>query len=195
MHFFNTRYLLAVLGLSVGVAGMAEQLRAEDTPETHKVLYDFSSDTSMDDWEVEDDVVMGGRSDGHLALSEEGHGVFHGVVSLENNGGFSSVQRYFEPIDVSAYSTAVLRVKGDGKRYQFRVMSHIDERASYIHHFETSGEWETVEIPLADMVPMHHGDRLDQPNYPGEQLAHIRFLIGNGEAETFRLEIDRIALR
>lgn len=193
--FHTTSYLLAVLGFSVGVVGMAEQVRAEDTAETQKILYDFSSDSSLDDWEVEDDVVMGGRSDGHLTLSEEGYGVFHGRVSLENNGGFSSVQRYFEPIDVSGYSTAVLRVKGDGKRYQFRVMSHADDRPSYIHHFETSGEWETVEIPLADMVPMHHGNQLDQPNYPGEKLAHIRFLIGNGKAETFRLEIDWIALR
>ena len=38
------------------------------------------------------DVVMGGKSSGSFALSPEGHGVFKGAVSLENNGGFSSLR-------------------------------------------------------------------------------------------------------
>lgn len=157
------------------------------------VLFDFEKGGSVEGWEIEDDVVMGGRSRGFFEVDGEGHGVFRGSVSLENDGGFSSLQRYFEPIDVVAYDVARIRLKGDGKRYQFRVETG-GERHSYIKHFTTSGDWEVVEIPLDEMVPMFRGEQLDLPNYPGETMNHIRFLIANGQAEDFRLVVDRIWL-
>jgi NADH dehydrogenase [ubiquinone] 1 alpha subcomplex assembly factor 1 len=49
-----------------------------------------------------------------------------------------------------------------------------------------------IEIPFADMYAIRHGDRLDLPNYPGQTLAQVQILIGNGKAETFQLEIDKI---
>lgn len=55
------------------------------------VIIDFSPDSNLRDWEVEDDVVMGGRSEGAFSLNQEGNAVFSGNVSLENDGGFSSV--------------------------------------------------------------------------------------------------------
>lgn len=188
--------VLLFLFAMAGNTGFAFPVLAGDTLEVpERVLFDFRREPDRERWQVEDDVVMGGRSQGDFYVDGEGNGIFSGVVSLENDGGFSSVQAYFEPIDVSAYRVAVLRVKGDGKRYQFRVESVPGERHSYIHHFQTSGEWETIEIPLADMVPMHHGNRLDLPNYPGKTMSHARFMIANGQAEAFRLEIDRVSLR
>jgi hypothetical protein len=167
-----------------------------DKPNPAKmVIFDFSNETSPRGWIVEDDIVMGGRSDGAFIINKEGNGVFSGRVSLDNNGGFSSVQYDFEPINVAGYSTAVLRLKGDGKRYQFRVESDRSERHSYIYLFETSGEWQTVEIPLAEMYPQFRGRRLDLPNYPGLTLSQVRFLIANGKPESFQLEIDKIWLQ
>ena len=169
---------------------------ANDTAQPERrVVVDFLRDADLTGWEIEDDVVMGGRSQGVFKLNEEGHAVFSGVVSLENNGGFSSLQWYFPPMDVTAYTTALLRVKGDGKAYQFRVESEPGLRHNYVYTFATSGEWETIEVPLAEMYAEHHGNRLDLPNYPGKILSQIRFLIANGEAETFTLLIDRIELK
>lgn len=160
-----------------------------------RMMVDFSAEAGLSGWEVEDDVVMGGRSDGSLSINEAGHAVFSGEVSLENDGGFSSVQNYFEPIDVSAYTKAVFRVKGDGKVYQFRVGSDPDVKHAYIHPFQTSGDWQTVEVPFNRMTPQWRGNSLDLPNYPGQVLSHVRFLIGNGRPESFRLEIDKIWLK
>ena len=86
-------------------------------------------------------------------------------------------------------------MKGDGKRYQFRVKTSSYDRASYITHFQTSGEWETVEISLADMYPAFRGMKLNRPNFSGEKMEHIAFLISNKQAEIFRLEIDKIELK
>jgi NADH dehydrogenase [ubiquinone] 1 alpha subcomplex assembly factor 1 len=157
------------------------------------VLFDFEKDASVEGWEIEDDVVMGGVSRGQFEVDGDGHGVFRGSVSLENDGGFSSLQRYFDPIDVAGYDVARIRLKGDGKRYQFRV-ERGGEKHSYIKHFTTSGDWEVVEIPLSEMVPMFRGDQLDLPNYPGDTMNHIRFMIANGQAEDFELVVDRVWL-
>jgi hypothetical protein len=159
------------------------------------MIVDFSSKPDVSTWNVQDDVVMGGVSSGKFFINEAGNGVFTGKVSLENNGGFSSVQHYFDPMDVSACSTAMIRLKGDGKRYQFRVESDRRERHSYVYTFETTGEWQTVEIPLSKMTPQFRGRRLNLPNYPGQTMTQVRFLIANGVPESFRLEIDKIWLQ
>ena len=65
------------------------------------LLFDFSTESDLNNWQVVDDVVMGGRSDGQFSLNEQGHGVFEGRVSLENNGGFSSVRHRFESKSLS----------------------------------------------------------------------------------------------
>lgn len=120
--------------------------------------------------------------------------MYQGYVSLENNGGFSSLRCRFQPFAMNEYGTVKVRLKGDSKRYQFRVKSSFYERHSYIGYFETSGEWETIDIPLADLYPAFRGRRLRMDNYPGEQLAEIAFLIGNKKEEDFRLELDWIRL-
>lgn len=175
--------------------GVANLSPAQEAPPTNAlVVYDFSVENGPGGWAIEDDGVMGGVSQGRFAVSEEGHGVFSGEVSLENDGGFSSVQCYFDPVDVSAYKTVCLRIKGDGKPYQFIVEAQSGDRHYYRHTFPTSGEWETVRFPMGVLEPYWRGDRLDQPNFPGQTMAQARFLIGNGKAESFRLEIDAIWL-
>ena len=155
-------------------------------------LYQFSTETGTDGWEIQNDSVMGGVSQSTLAVSEDGKAVFSGAISLENNGGFASFQREFPVTDVSPYGTLRLRLKGDGKRYQVRVESEPGAPHGYAFEFPTSGEWQVIEIPFEQMYAIHHGDRLDLPNYAGDTLAHIQIIAGDGRAETFRLEVDRI---
>ncbi|NHF61326.1 CIA30 family protein [Flavobacteriaceae bacterium TP-CH-4] len=159
------------------------------------ILFDFNTASDISNWYVVDDGVMGGRSAGEIALSDEGHGVFKGTVSLENNGGFSSVRHRFASKDASSYNKFVIRLKGDGKKYQFRVKTRTGDYYSYIHVMKTSGKWESIEIPFDTMYPAFRGRTLELPNYPGETMEEIAFLIGNKKAETFRLEINLVEIR
>jgi len=194
MTLFIKRTILMLAVLS----GLSATLLAANTSEPRArdplILFDFTALSDLERWEVEDDVVMGGRSEGHLDISESGHAVFHGVVSLENNGGFSSIQHFFDPMDVSGFTTARIRLKGDGKRYLFLIESEPDAYHYYVHEFQTGTDWQTVDIPLHEMQPVRRGDPLDLPNYQGDTLAQIRILIGNERRESFHLEIDRIWL-
>ena len=160
-----------------------------------EVLFDFEKGSDLSSWRIVDDVVMGGRSSGKFSLNDAGHSQFEGKVSLENNGGFSSVRYRPETIEVKKFSKVLLRIKGDGKRYQFRIKSNISNYYSYIHYFETSGEWETVELPFAEFYPTYRGRNLDMPNYDGQFIDEISVLIANSKPQSFQLALDHISLK
>jgi len=161
----------------------------------HMTLYDFSTNSDLSNWTVVNDVVMGGRSEADFSVNSDGHAVFHGEVSLENNGGFSSVRHRFAQKKAEDYDTMVIRLKGDGKRYQFRVKTASSDRHSYIYHFQTTGDWQIIEIPFTEMYPGFRGNKLDMPNYPGKEMEEIAFLIANNKAEAFNLELDKIFMK
>lgn len=158
------------------------------------IIIDFSSLSDTRNWRIVDDDVMGGRSNGDFSISEEGHGVFSGYISLENNGGFSSVRYGMSDFPVAENSTFRIRLKGDGKTYQFRIKHNRRYEYSYIHEFKTSGGWQVIEIPVDNMYPVYRGRRLDRPNFNYNTMEELAFLIGNGRPESFRLIIDKIEL-
>ena len=55
------------------------------------MLFDFNKKSSLSNWYIVDDVVMGGRSSGYLKIDDDGHGRFGGNISLRNNGVLNSI--------------------------------------------------------------------------------------------------------
>jgi hypothetical protein len=84
-----------------------------------QIIFDFDRNSNANEWRIIDDVVMGGRSNGKFTIDNDGNGVFSGIVSLDNNGGFSSVRYQFDKIKTTKDSRVTIRLKGDGKEYQF----------------------------------------------------------------------------
>lgn len=158
------------------------------------IIFDFNQESNLNNWVIIDDVVMGGKSSSSFGLSPQGHGVFKGSISLDNNGGFSSVRYKFERILIKDYTKIVIKIKGDGKKYQFRLKSNSEDSYSYISSFSTNGDWQEIQIPLKDMYPSFRGRRLDKPNLSEEYIEEIAFLIGNKNEENFQLVIDKIEL-
>lgn len=158
-------------------------------------LFDFDKNCDFTDWFIVNDGVMGGLSSSNFSLNEQGNGVFAGDVSLENNGGFASLRYSFDQLEIDSYQKLVIRLKGDGKRYQLRLKPNSKDYHSYITHIETSGEWQEVELVLTDFYPSFRGRKLEMPNFEGEYLEDFGILIANKQAEQFNLEIDWIELR
>ncbi len=159
------------------------------------LLFDFSANEDWSGWKTENDEVMGGNSSSDLESSTGGNAIFRGSVSLENNGGFASLQYQFAPKNIEDYKKAFILLKGDGKTYQFRIKSSINDKASYTYTFKTTGGWQTLEIPLKEMEPVFRGQKLELPNFSADTIEEIRFLIANKKAEDFRLEINKIELK
>jgi len=157
-----------------------------------QLIFDFNHNANITDWKIVDDVVMGGRSNGQFKIDSDGNGIFSGDVSVENNGGFSSVRYQFEKINTTKESKVIIRLKGDGKEYQFRIKNNRNTYYSYITNFKTSGDWENIIINLKDLYPSFRGQTMNIPNFAGNSLEEIVFLIGNKKNETFTLVLDRI---
>jgi hypothetical protein len=158
-------------------------------------IVEFNSSSSLDNWYLVNDTVMGGKSDSDFQLNNEGHAVFSGYVTTANNGGFASIRHDCKVENVEQFSEIQLKVKGDGKNYQLRVKKNRSDYYSYIYTFETSGTWETVSIPLEGMYASYRGRTLDKPNFQADQISEIAILIGNKKKESFQLEIDAIKMR
>jgi NADH dehydrogenase [ubiquinone] 1 alpha subcomplex assembly factor 1 len=159
------------------------------------VIFKFEPGVSTDGWQIVDDRVMGGRSQGSFMLNSEGFGVFQGFVTTENNGGFSSLRYNFDALKTVGFESIVLKLKGDGKSYQFRLKSNSNERHSYVYSFTTTGQNEEIVIPLHMFRPTFRGRALTLPNFEANTLEQIAFLIGNKTNERFNLEIESISLR
>ena len=183
--------LLAFAGTGCTCCNSAPLLAPENAE--GQTLFQFSQNADLRGWKVESG--DGGRFTGRLFINEAGNAIFSGDLSLENKGGFSSVKYSFPLVRVSACQAIVLGLKGDGKRYQLRVESTPKGPHAYAADFETSGDWQTIEIPFADLHAIHHGDWLDLPGYPGKTMSGIQLLISTGKAESFQLEMDRIWLK
>ncbi len=161
---------------------------------TH-TIFDFTKEADLKNWYVVNDTVMGGESEGKMGVDDKGNGIFEGHVSLDNNGGFSSIRYNASLIKLKGYSKFVIVLKGDGKAFQFNVKNKKNEYHSYIITFETTGNWQTIEIPFSNMIPSFRGRTLNMANFSGDQLEEIGFLIGNKKAEDFKLLIDKISVQ
>lgn len=159
------------------------------------MIYDFTTNSDLTKWKIVNDIVMGGLSQSSFTLDEHGNGVFAGAVSLDNNGGFCMVQHPLDRINIGGYEKIRIRLRGDGKKYQFRIKSNRNDYYSFVDNFITSGEWETIVINVKDMYPVFRGQKLDMPNFSDPTIEEIGFLIGNKKEENFKLVIDKIELK
>jgi peptide methionine sulfoxide reductase msrA/msrB len=126
------------------------------------IVEDFAANTG--DWEFISDDVMGGKSTGQMAMTDEqGRKRLHmtGKLSLENNGGFIQVRRpiskeakYF---DASGFKGVRVEVKGDGHQYAIHLRSSSTwlPWQYYEAKFDTTGQWQTIKLPFEDFKPYY----------------------------------------
>lgn len=161
-------------------------------PESHnKVLCDFSMPTPVG-VQIVNDGVMGGVSRSQFTISSRGTGMFRGEVSLENNGGFASVRLVPALRSLTDESSFRLRVRGDGHRYKFLVrLAGSPDGVNYRCAFNCkAGIWEEPVLPFASFEPTWRGRILsDQPALDPRGMDTVGFLISDGQAGPFQLEV------
>ncbi len=165
--------------------------RAEEGEE--KLVLGFGSEDEAQRWVIVNDGVMGGLSHSRLTVTPGGTAVFQGKVSLENYGGFASVRTRPYPYQLGGYEGVVLRVRGDGHRYQLRFRTDANyDGVAYQASFDTvPDEWRVIRVRFAECTPTFRGRRvLGAPPLDGEMIQQIGFLIADKQAGPFRLEID-----
>ena len=162
-----------------------------------RLLVNFDNNPEEPHWIALNDGVMGGRSSGGPTISE-GKLEFTGLLSLANNGGFSSVRSVGREFDLSDVAAVVISVRGDGRRYQLRLATDAHYRempVSYGAGFDTAaGEWTEVRVPLDLLDPTVRGSRLQGPPLDRSHVLEIGLLIADKREGAFALTVDWIGV-
>jgi NADH dehydrogenase [ubiquinone] 1 alpha subcomplex assembly factor 1 len=159
------------------------------------ILTDFTADSPGPDWYVQNDNVMGGRSEGGFETNEQGELIFTGSTNT-NGGGFSSIRTQPFQLDLSNYDGIQLRVKGDGRRYTWQLQTtalYRGYRVSYWAEFDTlDGEWSTVNIPFSSFYPQFRGFKLDGLELDPSEITELGLYIYDKKDGVFELRLDSV---
>jgi NADH dehydrogenase [ubiquinone] 1 alpha subcomplex assembly factor 1 len=158
------------------------------------LICDFTNPKCLK-WHSVDDEVMGGVSESRFHRGDDGAGVFEGVLSTRNSGGFASVRTFLEKRDFSGFEGIRLLVKGDGRDYSFRIRN--DDRYDgivYRSDFQTvEGVWQEVDLPFNAFTASFRG-RVIEDAAPLDlaSIVQIGVLISKEQTGAFRLEMKSI---
>lgn len=148
------------------------------------------------DWQITNDGVMGGLSKGRVEITDEETMLFTGTLSLENNGGFSTVGSGAVDYNLSNDLGILLRVRGDGRTYEFRLESDARFRnwpVSFAGEFDTTaGEWQQVKIPFSSFEGSFRGRDLPDKILDPAIIRRMGILLADKRSGPFELEVDWI---
>lgn len=186
------RTLLTTIFLAAGlpVSGLTLGPAVNSVAEFDKAESDSLS------WRVVDDGVMGGLSKGNFGVSDGGILTFKGTLSLENNGGFSSIRTEKVKMDLSGADGLLVRVRGDGRTYQMRFGTDARFRGmeiSFMAEFKTSkGEWVEVKIPYDQFKGSFRGMKLKDEVFDPSKVSRLGLLLADKNPGAFEINVDWI---
>ena len=155
-----------------------------------KMRIDFIGPNEVNLWRITNDGVMGGVSTSAMIITGQ-DGLFTGDISLDNNGGFSSVYRRIEPLHSDIKSISI-NVKGDGQTYQLKLIAKVDGyRVTYRHQFTTKKDVTALHhFNLTDFVATFRGRLLtNAPVLLAKNVKEVGFLMTKKTAGKFALTI------
>jgi monofunctional biosynthetic peptidoglycan transglycosylase len=194
------RILFLICGLLLIVTLQEDTVIAEERlmfqkDDTIHTIYSFDNPEEIGHWVSVNDNVMGGLSEGVASLTDDGCMQFSGTVSLENNGGFASVRTLAKEFNLRDFKGVRIRVKGDGRTYQFRV--RIDGKydgIAFKHDFSTAlDDWTNIDLLFASFQPTFRGRILtDVGPLAASEIRQVGFLVADKAAGPFSLIVDEI---
>jgi monofunctional biosynthetic peptidoglycan transglycosylase len=155
-------------------------------------LFQFTGEDADPAWASTNDGVMGGLSQGGAMVTAQGL-CFAGTLSLENNGGFSSVSTNVT-YDLSEFDGVRLKVKGDGRTYQIRFQSDALYRRQWPVNFGAefsteAGKWIEVFVPFASLSQSWRGQRLSNYTFNTQKIRRITLMLADKQAGSFNLQV------
>ena len=155
------------------------------------ILSQFADESSNLGWYIQNDTVMGGRSEGSFVISS-GKLIFSGTTNTDG-GGFSSIRTQPLQIDLSDRAGIRVQIKGDGRRYTWHLQTDARWRGrmvSYWADFNTSAEEEMfVDIPFTSFNPQFRGFKLDGPELNTKLITQLGLYIYDKNDGPFELTL------
>lgn len=178
----------------IGMKNLINAVKENVGLRSGKLLFGYEGNSFKElPWGALDDVVMGGVSQSTFQIDLTGGenggptGVFKGIVTTANNGGFASIRtkNFSEPEDLSAYDGLELRLKGDGRRYKLIVRTSRDwDTVGYTLIFDTIEGWQSVRLPFSSLRPIFRARTvLDAPPFDPSQIISFQLMFSKFESD------------
>ena len=148
---------------------------------------------NLERWRITNDDVMGGVSNGIIAINDNSV-IFSGVLSTENNGGFSSAYIQITQQE-KKLATVTFKATGDGQPYQLRFRRlYRGYIISYKLPFRTIDNQTTnYHFKLADAQATFRGRFLSNaPILTSESITDVGLLITGKKSIPFNLTLHQI---
>ncbi|XP_022723877.1 uncharacterized protein LOC111280717 [Durio zibethinus] len=177
----------------IGMKNLINAVKESVGLRSGKLLFGFEDQSSKElNWGALDDVVMGGVSESTFQIDRTGGesgkptGLFKGVVSTANNGGFTSIRtrNFSSPEDLSAYDGLELWLKGDGRRYKLIVRTSTDwDTVGYTASFDTiGGQWQSIRLPFSSLRPVFRARTVsDAPPFDPSNIVSLQLMFSKFE--------------
>ena len=156
---------------------------------------DFGKNKDGQNWRVVNDGVMGGLSRGSAHLKTNSI-LFKGDVSLDNNGGFSSLRSSLRTRDFSKYSQVTIRYKSKGVS---KAMTLSVSRRWYVPNYKkslpnTDAKWKTITFNLMDFDKYYIGRKIkgELTIEVRKEILRIGFTTDEKKYGDFEFEVDFI---
>ncbi|KAF9673525.1 hypothetical protein SADUNF_Sadunf10G0033300 [Salix dunnii] len=152
-------------------------------PPTERLIFNFNSREELKKWHLYSDSEYGGSSSASLEIMDEGNGlkgVFSGNLSLDvaegsrwniSRSGFCGMRskKFDGFIDLDAYDTIALKLKGDGRSYISTIYTEnwvnspgqMEDNSWQAFVFVPKDNWYIAKIPLARYLPTWRGNVID----------------------------------
>lgn len=168
---------------------------------SNKVPVMFKPNQDNNECYITNDSVMGGLSTGNVELVNDVV-VFSGVISKDNNGGFTSVFQALPSLPENL-NLITIKVAGDGNRYQLRMKATVmGYEQGYKIDFMTNNNadtdtkstaLETHVFKFSDFQASVKGRLIpNAPTLTSSVISHVGFLINSGVPTSFNLSIHAI---
>ncbi|CAN4105645.1 unnamed protein product [Withania somnifera] len=177
-----------------GMKNLINAIKENVDLRTGKLLFGYEGNSFKElPWGALDDVVMGGASQSTFQIDLTGGenggptGLFKGVVTTANNGGFASIRtkNLSEPEDLSAYDGLELHLKGDGRRYKLIVRTSRDwDTVGYTVIFDTVEGWQSVRLPFSSLRPIFRARTvLDASPFDPSLITSLQLMFSKFESD------------
>ncbi|MEO0897835.1 MAG: CIA30 family protein [Bacteroidota bacterium] len=143
-------------------------------------------------WFITNDGVMGGLSRGNIKENKNSL-TFYGNISLENNGGFSRVQRQMQHKDLSAFKGIKVKLKGDGRKYDFTLEKHNNYVGpTFRKSFVAEEKWKTYYFAFDEFDESFFGRKMGRKLSEWNDIQRIGVILADKKPGPFEIEIDWI---
>ncbi|KAK9277814.1 hypothetical protein L1049_027370 [Liquidambar formosana] len=152
-------------------------------PPSERYIFNFNSKDELKRWHLYSDSEYGGLSSASLEITDAGKGlsgIFSGSLSLDvsegskwniSRSGFCGMRskKLDGFIDLDAYDTIALKIKGDGRCYISTIYTEnwvnspgqLEDNSWQAFVFVPKDNWYIAKIPLARYLPTWRGSVID----------------------------------